>query len=120
MVGHFQPDILSVGKLGASENVKKDGGIGYGLRYLNQNANDTYRASATFNYLGQYTSDGFVHWCAPIEDGACLNQVKSDADTACSQRTSCVWPTEFVIRSSQRRIILWLTLSRSQLDMLRV
>ncbi|MEG3221808.1 amino acid adenylation domain-containing protein [Vibrio gigantis] len=72
MIGHFQPDILGVLSQTREylERVKQDGGIGYGLKYLNQNDNDTYRASATFNYLGQYTSDGFVHWCAPIEDGS--------------------------------------------------
>ncbi|WP_299141268.1 non-ribosomal peptide synthetase [uncultured Vibrio sp.] len=70
MIGYFQPDILGVLNQTHDylENVKKDGGIGYGVRYLNNETNDSYRASATFNYLGQYSSDGFAHWCTPIED----------------------------------------------------
>ncbi|WP_286298848.1 non-ribosomal peptide synthetase [Vibrio apostichopi] len=72
MIGHFQPDILGVLNHTHDylENVKQDGGIGYGVRYLNKKTNDSYRASATFNYLGQYSSDGFAHWCTPIADGS--------------------------------------------------
>ncbi|OBT26049.1 non-ribosomal peptide synthetase [Vibrio tasmaniensis] len=72
MIGHFQPDILGVLNQthGYLESVKQDGGIGYGVRHLNKDTTDSYRASATFNYLGQYSSDGFAHWCMPIEDGS--------------------------------------------------
>ncbi|MEL0608899.1 amino acid adenylation domain-containing protein [Vibrio echinoideorum] len=72
MVGRFQTDILSVLSSTSEylESVKKDGGIGYGLRYLSQDCIEQSKASVTFNYLGQYSSDDFAHWCSPIEEGS--------------------------------------------------
>ncbi|MEZ9108356.1 amino acid adenylation domain-containing protein [Vibrio cyclitrophicus] len=75
IIGQYHPDIISmVDKThDALERIKEDGGIGYGLRYLEQREQGTLEEQsmvATFNYLGQYSSHGFAQWCSPIEEGS--------------------------------------------------
>jgi len=71
MIGHYQADELAVLSSTAQYlgQVKRDGGIGYGSRYLDDGVIEECQAQATFNYLGQYSSNSFAHWCAPIENG---------------------------------------------------